>query len=234
MELKNRRALVTGASSGIGAATVRALRDAGAQVAAAARRTGPLRGDLNLSLDVTDESSIRAAVDAAAGEFGGLDLIVNAAGIMPLGPVLGADTGSWRRALDTNLLGLMLVTHAALPHLEGDRKDVVTISSIGGRETHPGAAVYNATKFGVYAFSDALRKELTTAGIRVSVVEPGYTDTELFASIGDAGRQATLEGVMAGQRNLDGADVAAAILHIVSRPPHVLINSLQIRPSIQI
>ncbi|MBM2615591.1 SDR family NAD(P)-dependent oxidoreductase [Actinoplanes sp. LDG1-06] len=233
MDLKNRRALVTGASSGIGAATVQALREAGAQVAAAARRTDRLDGDLNLTLDVTDEASIRTAVDAAAADFGGLDLVVNAAGIMPLGPVAGADTTIWRRCLDTNLLGMMLVTHAALPHLTGDARDIVNISSIGGRETYPGAAVYHATKFGLYGFSDALRKELAPSGVRVSVVEPGYTDTELFTSIGDPERQAALAGVMATQRNLAGADVAAAILHIVSRPPHVLVNNVQIRPSIQ-
>src|SRR5689334_25258040 len=160
MNMTLRRALVTGASSGIGAATVRALRDSGARVAAAARRTDRLDGDLNLTLDVTDEASIRTAVDTAVAGLGGLDLVVNAAGVMPLGPVLGADPATWRRALDTNLLGLMLVTHAALPHLDGDTKDIVNISSIGGRETYPGAAAYHATKFGLYGFSDALRKEV--------------------------------------------------------------------------
>ncbi|MBL7255440.1 SDR family oxidoreductase [Paractinoplanes lichenicola] len=234
MELKNRRALVTGASSGIGAAVVRALRDEGARVAAAARRTDQLGGDLNLALDVTDESAIRAAVAAATGEFGGLDLVVNAAGIMPLGPVLGADVTTWRRCLDTNLLGMMLVTHAALPHLvEAGAADIVNISSIGGRETYPGAAAYHASKFGLYGFSDALRKELTGDGVRVSVVEPGYTETGLFGSIGDSALQAGIEGAMAAQRNLDPGDVAAAVLHIVSRPPHVVVNNLQIRPSVQ-
>ncbi|MCY1138997.1 SDR family NAD(P)-dependent oxidoreductase [Actinoplanes sp. Pm04-4] len=235
MDLKNRRALVTGASSGIGAATVRALRDAGARVAAGARRTGRLDGDLNLALDVTDEASIRTAVAAAAKEFGGLDLVVNAAGIMPLGPVLGADVTTWRHALDTNLLGLMLVTHAALPHLaEAGGGDVVTISSVGGRETFAGAAAYNATKFGVCAFSDAFRKEISDRGIRVSVVEPGYTATELPASIGDPAIRDGVEGVMAGQRNLDSEDVAASILHVVSRPAHVVVNELQVRPLSQI
>ncbi|MBB4693976.1 SDR family oxidoreductase [Paractinoplanes abujensis] len=234
MELKNRHALVTGASSGIGAATVLALHEAGAVVAAGARRTDRLGGDLNLTLDVTDESSIRAAVAAAVAEFGRLDLLVNAAGIMPLGPVLGADVTTWRQCLDTNLLGMMLVTHAALPHLvEAGAADIVTVSSIGGRETYPGAAAYHASKFGLYGFSESLRKELTGDGVRVSVVEPGYTETELFGSIGDAGLQAGIEGVLAGQRNLDPADVAAAVLHIVSRPPHVVVNNLQIRPSVQ-
>ncbi|MBU2666084.1 SDR family oxidoreductase [Actinoplanes bogorensis] len=171
---------------------------------------------------------------AATDEFGGLDLIVNAAGIMPLAPVLDADVATWRRAVDTNLLGLMLVTHAALPHLiEAAPADIVNISSIGGRETFPGAAAYHATKFGVLGFSESLRKELTTTGVRVSVVEPGYTETELFTSIGDRERQQALEDVMATQQNLTGADVAAAILHIVSRPPHVVVNAVQVRPTVQ-
>jgi clavulanate-9-aldehyde reductase len=234
MDMKNRRALVTGASSGIRAATVRALRDAGVRVAAGARRTDRLDADLALPLDVTDEGSVRSAVAATVAEFGRLDLVVNAAGIMPLGPVLAADVAVWRQALNTNLLGLMLVTHAALPHLvEAGAGDIVNISSIGGRETFPGAAVYNATKFGVYGFSGALRKEVGANGVRVSVVEPGYTETELFGSIGDSGLQANLEGVMAGQRNLDSADVAASIVHLVSRPAHVIVNELQIRPVIQ-
>ena len=136
--MKNRRALVTGASSGIGAATVRALRDAGVQVAAGARRTDRLDADLALPLDVTDVGSVRSAVATVVAEFGRLDLAVNAAGIMPLGPVLEADVAVWRRALDTNLLGLMLVTHAALPHLvEAGAGDIVNISSIGAGRPFP-------------------------------------------------------------------------------------------------
>ncbi|WP_305784667.1 SDR family oxidoreductase [Symbioplanes lichenis] len=232
--LKDRHALVTGASSGIGAATVRALREAGARVAAGARRTDRLDADLALPLDVTDESSVRAAVAAAADGLGGLDLVVNAAGVMPVGPVLGADVADWRRTLDTNVLGLMLVTHAALPHLQAaGSADLVNISSIGGRETFPGAAVYHASKFAVNGFSESLRKEIQPTGVRVSIVEPGFTATELPAGITVAAVRESIEGVMAVQRNLDAADVAAAILHIVSQPPHVVVNQLQVRPLAQ-
>jgi NADP-dependent 3-hydroxy acid dehydrogenase YdfG len=105
-------------------------------------------------------------------------------------------------------------------HLDGDLR----------REAHPNAAAYCASKFAVNGFSDALRKEVNTAGVRVSIVEPGYTATELPASITDPAVRAGIEGVMAGQRNLDSDDVAAAILHIVSRPAHVVINQLQVLP----
>lgn len=234
-QLENRRVLVTGASSGIGAATVRALRGAGARVAAGARRVDRLDADVPLALDVTDETSVRAAVTATVASLGGLDLVVHAAGIMPVGPVLGADVTDWRRTLDTNVLGLMLVTHAALPHLiEAGAADLVAISSVGGRETFPGAAVYHASKFAVTGFSDSLRKEISTTGVRVSVVEPGFTDTELPASITVGTVRESIEGLMAGQRNLDSADVAASILHIVSQPPHVVVNNLQVRPLAQL
>ncbi|GAA1657789.1 SDR family NAD(P)-dependent oxidoreductase [Actinoplanes couchii] len=237
--MKNRRVLVTGASSGIGAATARTLHQAGARVAAGARRTDRLTGDLRLSLDVTDEVSVRAAVDAVVTEFGGLDLVVNAAGIMPLGPVLGADVTDWRRCLDTNVLGLMLVTHAALPHLaraagQGGTADIVNIASVGGRETFPGSSAYNASKWAVVGFSEALRKEISPAGVRVSLVEPGFTDTELPASITDDTIRASIEDLVAGQKNLDSDEVAAAIAYITGQPAHVLINQLQVRPVSQL
>ncbi len=237
--LDGRRVLVTGASSGIGAATAQTLRKAGARVAVAARRTDRLDGDLRLTLDVTDEAAVRAAVGTTVAELGGLDLVVNAAGLMPLGPVLGADTAQWRRVLDTNVLGLMLVTHAALPHLleaagRGGPADLVNISSIGGRETFPGSAAYHASKFAVHGFSDSLRKEVGASGVRVSLIEPGFVDTELPDSIGDPAIEANVRQMITGlNRILDPADVAAAIAHLVAQPAHVLINEFQIRPTAQ-
>ena len=189
--LDGRVALVTGASSGIGWATAVALAEQGAAVAAGARRVERLEelrtqvegaGGrlLPLELDVTDADACRAAVDRTVAELGGLDVVVNNAGVMLLGPVVGADTSDWRRMVETNLLGLMHVTDAALPHLlEAGRGDVVQMSSVAGRTVSAGSGVYNATKWAVNAFSEALRQEVTQRGVRVTLVEPGAVATEL-------------------------------------------------------
>jgi NADP-dependent 3-hydroxy acid dehydrogenase YdfG len=250
--LRDRRALVTGASSGIGAATARALAAAGADVAVGARRADRLDDIVReivtaggravaVTLDVTDEESSRAAVDVAVREFGGLDLVVNVAGVMLLGPVAGANTDEWRRTLDTNVLGLMLVTHAALPHLLSGHpgtaagvRDIVNVSSVAGRLSFAGSAAYNASKWAVNGFSEALRQEVTGQGVRVSVVEPGAVDTELTDHITHEDARGTTEQWYASMRTLAADDVAAAIVHIVSLPAHVAFNEVLVRPTDQI
>ena len=186
--LEGRVAAVTGASSGIGEATVRALSAAGASVALGARRTdrlealaGSLDGQtLVRVLDVSDEEQARGFIQAAHEELGGLHVLVNNAGLMLLGPVADADTGEWRRMIHVNLLGLLYCTHAALPLMGASGGgDIVNVSSVAGRRAEAGAAVYNMTKFGVHAFSEALRQEALHAGIRVTTVAPGFVDTEL-------------------------------------------------------
>src|SRR5256885_16133302 len=190
-------ALVTGASSGIGEATARALAAEGAAVALAARRTDrietvarELRADgakaLPLTTDVTVEQQAREAVDRTVRELGRLDIVINNAGVMLLGPIEGAPLEEWERMVHLNVLGVLYVAHAALPHLlraaaDGPRQvaDMVNISSVAGRFARNGNGVYALTKFGVGAFSESLRQELAGQYVRVSLVEPGATATEL-------------------------------------------------------
>ncbi len=179
--LDGRVAVVTGASSGIGEATVRALSAAGASVALGARRTDRLQAladtlegrSLVQEVDVSDEEQARGFVKAAHDELGGLHILVNNAGVMLLGPVAEADTEEWRTMIGVNLLGLLYCTHAALPLIAASGGgDVVNLSSVAGRRADAGAAVYNMTKFGVHAFSEALRQEALHAGIRVTTSRP--------------------------------------------------------------
>src|SRR3954453_10510376 len=193
--LAGRVALVTGASSGIGEATALALAGAGAAVAIGARRrdrldalAAKLRDDgaqaLQLDLDVTDEQSCRAAVARTREELGGLDVLVNNAGVMLLGTIVGADPDDWRRMISTNVLGVMYMTHAAIEGMVAQGSgDVVNISSVAGRTARRGAGVYNASKWAVNAFSESLRQEVTGRGGRISLVEPGAVTTELNSHI---------------------------------------------------
>src|SRR3982751_693328 len=184
-------AAIAGAWSGIGEATAVALAGEGAAVAIGARREDRLsslasriEGDGGrasaLPVDVADEESARSFVTEAHSQLGGLDILVNNAGVMLLGPVEGAPTDQWRTMVDVNLLGLLYCTHAALPLMrEAGRGHIVNVSSVAGRTANAGSAVYNLTKFGVGAFSEGLRQEVTGSGIRVTIIEPGYVETEL-------------------------------------------------------
>jgi clavulanate-9-aldehyde reducatase len=240
-QLAGRTALVTGASSGIGRAIALALAAAGAQVAIGARRRDRLTvlatrieergaGALALELDVTDEAACRRAVQHTVDELGGLDILVNNAGLMLLGQVEGADTGDWRRMLETNVLGLMYMTHAALPHLLQRRGAIVQLSSSSGRVARPGSAVYSASKFAVNAFSESLRQEVTARGVRVIVLEPGVVETELRDHITDPAAKERMTAAAASVRQLQPEDIAAAALYAVSQPEHVSVNEVFIRP----
>jgi NADP-dependent 3-hydroxy acid dehydrogenase YdfG len=239
--LDGRVAVVTGASSGIGEATVRALSAAGASVALGARRTDRLQAiaeglegpSLVRAVDVTDEEQARALVQAANDELGGVHILVNNAGVMLLGPVAGADTEEWRRMIAVNLLGLLYCTHAALPLMEaGGGGDIINVSSVAGRRADAGAAVYNMTKFGVHAFSEALRQEALHAGIRVTTVAPGFVDTELQGhNTNPLVRRATERAREQIGEVLKAEDIAEAILHAVTRPPHVCVNEVVVRPT---
>jgi NADP-dependent 3-hydroxy acid dehydrogenase YdfG len=239
--LDGRVAVVTGASSGIGEATVRALSGAGAAVALGARRTDRLQEvadsldgpALVRAVDVSDEEQARAFVEAASQELGGLHILVNNAGVMLLGPVAAADTDEWRRMISVNLLGLLYCTHAALPLIErSGGGDIVNISSVAGRRADAGAAVYNMTKFGVHAFSEALRQEALHAGIRVTTVAPGFVDTELQGhNTNPLVRRATERAREQIGEVLKAEDIADAILHAVTRPPHVCVNEIVVRPT---
>ncbi len=243
--LSGRVALVTGASSGIGEATAVALAQEGAAVALAARRlerlealATRLRADgtrvLTLQLDVTDESACREAVERTRTELGGLDVLVNNAGLMLLGPIVDADTEDWRRMLSTNVLGLMYMTHAAVAGMvEQGSGDIVNISSIAGRAARSGAGVYNASKWATGAFSESLRQEVTERGVRVSLIEPGAVATELTEHITHAPSKAASQEFYTTIRALQPEDIARAIVYVVSQPPHVAVNELMLRPTDQ-
>jgi NADP-dependent 3-hydroxy acid dehydrogenase YdfG len=243
-------ALVTGASSGIGAAAAVALAAQGAAVALAARRKDRLdelaasireRGGIVLVLesDITQEQPATQAVERTVSELGRLDTLVNNAGVMLLGPAVGAPLSEWKRMVDLNVLGLLYCAHAALPHLlraaeDSPRRvaDMVNISSVAGRVPRNGSGVYNLTKHGVGAFSEALRQEVTRRHVRISLVEPGAVATELADHI----RPEVLETMRARIANtelMQAEDIADAITYIVTRPRHVAINELLIRPTEQ-
>jgi NADP-dependent 3-hydroxy acid dehydrogenase YdfG len=242
-------ALVTGASSGIGEATAVALAEEGAAVAVAARRRDRLEAlaerigttteVLVLETDVTDEASAWSMVDATVRRFGRLDTLVNNAGVMLLGPIVEAPVEEWRRMVELNVLGLLYCTHAALPHLleaaDGPPRqvaDIVNVSSVAGRFARAGSGVYNATKFGVGAFSESLRQEVTRRHLRVSLIEPGATRTELAGH----NRPEILEtiGATFGQTELmEASDIAESIVFTVTRPRRVTVNEVLIRPTEQ-
>ncbi|MDX2647215.1 SDR family NAD(P)-dependent oxidoreductase [Streptomyces sp. PA03-1a] len=239
--LEGKVVLVTGASSGIGRATAIALSKAGALVAVGARRADRLKdlvqdapGEmLAIDLDVTDHASVRDAVAAAVERFGGLDILVNNAGVMLSGPILGADTTEWTRMVETNLLGSMYAVHAALPHLLERKGAVVQVSSTSGRTATAASGVYSATKFGVTAFAESLRQEVTEQGVRVVLVEPGFVSTELTSHITDPAIQAMAKSMAESMRTLQPEDIAAAVLYAVTQPDHVAVNEILIRPTDQ-
>jgi NADP-dependent 3-hydroxy acid dehydrogenase YdfG len=242
--LQGRAIAITGASSGIGEATALALAEAGAAVALGARRTdrieklaGRIRdaggNAVAIAVDVSDEAQARAFIAGAHEQLGRLDGLVNNAGVMLLGPVDGADTAEWRTMVEVNLLGLLYCTHAALPPMrEGGGGHIVNVSSVAGRHARAGAAVYNLTKFGVTAFSEALRQEALHSGIRVTCVEPGFVETELQ---GHNKNPLVQQGVKKMREQigdvLQAQDIADAILYALSRPPHVSINEVLVRPT---
>jgi NADP-dependent 3-hydroxy acid dehydrogenase YdfG len=243
--LDGRIALVTGASSGIGEATALALAEAGARVAIAARRKDRLQAladrlaplgaePLVLDADLLDEHVAQKIVADTEAHFGKLDILVNNAGVMYLEPVAEADLGRWRRMLELNVLSLIASTQAALAGMKTRRDGhIVNVSSTAGRVANPNAAAYSATKFGVVAFSEALRREVYADNIRVSIIEPGIVQTELRDHIGHAATQASLNAWANNMRQLQPEDVADAIVFCVSRPSHVNVNEILMRPTDQ-
>lgn len=161
-------------------------------------------------------------------------MLVNNAGVSVLGPILGADTDEWRRAVNINLLGLMYATHAALPLMkEQGGGHIVNMSSVLGRIAPAGLAVYAATKWGVGAFSEALRQEALNYKVRVTTIEPGMTTTEINDYITDESARAMLDSYTGSMRTLDASDIAAAVVYAVMQPPHVSVNELLVRPTEQ-
>jgi NADP-dependent 3-hydroxy acid dehydrogenase YdfG len=243
--LKDRIALVTGASSGFGEATALVLARAGAKVAICARRRDRLDAlksrieaeggeALVVEADLAQEAEARRAVAETEAHFGRLDILINNAGVMYLGPIDTADLGKWRHMYDLNVMGLMAATQAALPGMrlrEGGH--VVNVSSTAGRMSNAGSGGYSGSKFAVNAFSEALRKEAYADNIRVTVVEPGVAATELRDHIPDVPTQERLNAWADSMRQLQPEDIANAILFAVSQPDHVNINEILMRPTDQ-
>lgn len=228
--LEGRRVLVTGASSGIGLATARAIASAGGRVALLARRheviaaeAGRLDG-VAVPADVTDVAVVRRAVDRAAEVLGGLDGVVNAAGVLRPGDVGASDPSDWRLMMEVNVLGVLTVTQAALPHLRaaagGSAADVVNVSSMNGRRlSRSSLGVYAATKAAVHMASEGLRRELADDGVRVTVVAPGLVATDLFATDDDT--SASLRD-RAGEVGLTPEVVGRSIVGVLGAPRGVV------------
>jgi NADP-dependent 3-hydroxy acid dehydrogenase YdfG len=250
--LAGRVALVTGAGRNIGRAIALAFADAGAGVVVnvrASRAEGQAVVDeivarkgeaLLVPADVTQRPAVNAMIDAIARRFGRLDIVVNNAGQMLLGPIEDAPTEEWDRMIDLNLKGLINTTHAALPHLlsaaaDSPRgcADVVNISSVAGRVARAGSGVYNLTKHGVGAFSESFRQEFADRRIRSTIIEPGAVDTELSDHIRDGIREQVRKR-FSDIEMLQSADIADTIAYAVTRPWHVSLNEVLIRPTEQV
>jgi len=189
---------------------------------------------LQLDLDVTDEAQCAAAVARTREELGGLDVLVNNAGVMLLGTIAGADPEDWRRMIDTNVMGVLYMTHAALDGMVAQGSgDIVNMSSVAGRQARVGAGVYNASKWAVNAFSESLRQEVTERGVRIGLVEPGAVATELTDHITQADAKAGAQKMYTDMVPLQADDIARAVLYLVTQPPHVAVNEVLVRPTAQ-
>jgi NADP-dependent 3-hydroxy acid dehydrogenase YdfG len=243
--LKGKVALVTGASSGIGEATAHAMAAQGACVAASARRADRLDAvvkriqdsggqAISIVADIADEAQANDMVNRTVGRWGRLDILVNNAGVMLLGKIANANTEDWRRMININILGLMYTTRAALTVMLGQKSGhIVNISSVAGRTARAGSGAYNVTKWGVVAFSEALRQEVLVDNIRVTVIEPGAVATELQSNITDPAARRETEEWIRSITPLQGEDIANAIVYAVTQPQRVDINEILIRPSQQ-
>ena len=237
-DLSGQVAVITGASSGIGAAAARALVAEGLQVVLAARSASKLEvlakelGERALAVptDVGDEAQVRRLFDAVKDRFGGLDLLFNNAGVGYHGPLEHGKTAEWKATIDANLWGVLFCTRAAIPLLRGRTGAMInTVSSVGGRRGIEGWAVYNATKFAVVGMHDALRKELGPEGIRVSLIEPGAVYTDWGYNVPPEQMKARRDALEA----LHAEDIAQALVYAFAQPAHVNPQELLILPTRQ-
>src|SRR5579863_10350478 len=234
-------AVITGASSGIGAATARALSAQGHRVALLARRGERIRalatelgaGALAIEADVTDRDSLVAAAEQTQDALGRADVLINNAGVMLLGPFSSEQRADYRAMIEVNLLGAITATEVFLSQLRDGGGDLVNISSVAGRTARPGNAVYAATKWGINGFSEALRQELHP-DVRVTVVEPGATATELSDHITHAETKQATKEFARDIKVMTAEDIAEVIAFAVSRPRHVTLNEILVRPTAQL
>lgn len=243
--LNGQAALITGASSGIGHAAALAMAREGIAVALAARRrdrletlAGRITADggraLVVETDISDPRQAARAVGQTQEAFGRFDILVNNAGVMLMGRAHGADIADWQRMIDVNLMGLLYCTHAALdlmvPKSSGH---IVNVSSIAGRIPLPLFAVYNASKFAVNGFTEALRQEVARQNLRITTIEPGIVSTELTGTVTDPEVSAMLKQAFDGVTPLEADDIARAVVYALGQPDRVAVNELMVRPTRQ-
>ncbi|WP_433300390.1 SDR family oxidoreductase [Actinoplanes sp. CA-030573] len=234
-----RTAVITGASSGIGEATARALHAAGYQVALLARRTDRIEalakelgdGALAIAADVTDRDALTAAAARVQDELGGADVLVNNAGVMLLGPFSAEQRADYRQMIEVNLLGAITTTEVFLDQIRDGGGDIVNISSVAGRTARAGNGVYAATKWGLNGWSESLRQEVLP-DVRVLVIEPGVVATELPGHI-THGQTKTAVQQLYSQAQVTAGDIADVIVFALQRPRHLAMNEILLRPANQ-
>ncbi|UYM57944.1 SDR family oxidoreductase [Leclercia adecarboxylata] len=246
MELNGKTAIVTGASSGIGTATAKKLAAHGVKVGLAARRLDRLQALVSeieaaggkaiaLEMDVTDQASVSAGVATLHKTYGRIDIAFNNAGLMPISDIASLKLEEWHRMVDVNIKGLFNTVAAVLPVMQAQKSGhIINTSSIAGRKTFPGLGVYCATKHAVAAFSDILRMEISPEfNIRVTSLQPGAVESELFEHISDENYRARMEQLKEQMTFLKSADIADAILYALQAPDHVDVAELFIMPTEQ-
>jgi hypothetical protein len=239
-------AIVTGASSGIGAATARRLAELGFKVTLAARRADKLAGlaesittsgghAIAITTDVTDRRAVEAMVDFTVESFGPVDLLVNNAGVMPLSPIQELRVADWEQMIDINVKGVLYCIAAVLPPMiERRAGHIINVSSVAGRRPLPAGTVYAASKFAVRAISQGLRLELSaTHGLRVTDIEPGVVQTELMDHIPDRATREGFRDSWSRKSPLQPQDIANAIAYAATQPAHVNVNEILVRPTDQ-
>jgi 3-hydroxy acid dehydrogenase / malonic semialdehyde reductase len=229
IDLSGRTAIVTGASSGIGLSTVRKLREAGVRVAGGARRVDRIEADVGLELDVRDEASATAFVDAAVDALGGgVDILFNNAGLaLGRAPFTESTLDDEERVLHTNVDGVLRMTRLVLPHIR-DGGHILFTGSIAGRQAYPGGASYIASKYAVRGFSYAIREDLLGRPIRVTTVDAGLVETE-FSLVRFKGDQAKADAVYDGLDPVTPDEVADCVMFALTRPPHVNLDEIVIK-----
>jgi NADP-dependent 3-hydroxy acid dehydrogenase YdfG len=243
--IKDKVAIITGASSGIGQATALALSKSGAKIAIGARRTDRLEslknqiaqkgGDVfTQKLDVTKKDDCDSFVEAVVKKWGTVDILVNNAGLMPLSFFKNRKVNEWDQMIDVNIKGVLYCTAAVIPHMLAKKSGhIINISSVAGRIVFPAGSVYCATKHAIVALSEGLRQEFSQrSNIRVTCVEPGVVATELTNTITDDSLKAFVESTKK-MESLKAEDIANAIVYAVESPPHVNVNEILIRPTTQ-
>lgn len=246
MELKGKVALITGASSGIGAATARKLAFYGVKVGLAARRMDRLQAladDINaaggeaiaIDMDVTDQASVERGVQRLLRQYGTIDIAFNNAGLMPISDIASLKVSEWHQMVDVNVKGLLNTVAAVLPTMQ-DKKagHIINTSSIAGRKTFAGLGVYCATKHAVAAFSDILRMEIAPKyNIRVTSLQPGAVESELFEHITDEGYRSQMEQLKEQMTFLKAEDIADTIVYALQAPDHVDMAEVFVLPTSQ-